>query len=308
MPGRVFVSGASGFVGSAVIAELTGRGFAVNALVNHRELPITAGDIRQIRGGMFDPPALDAAMAGCDAAIHLVGIIAEKPAQGITFQRLHVEGTRAVVQAAGRAAVRRYVHMSALGTRADAVSDYHKTKWQAEQIVRDSGLDWTIIRPSMIHGPRGEFMKMEARWARKQSPPFLFMPYFGAGALGLGGAGMLQPVYIADVARAFVDALKLPQTIGQTYELGGSQQLTWPQMHKLAARAIAGRNRWTAPLPAWYAKLLTTVVPRALLPFNRDQVTMSQENNTADLTHFIHDFGWTPRDFDSALREYASRL
>jgi hypothetical protein len=79
-------------------------------------------------------------------------------------------------------------------------------------------------------------------------------------------------------------------------------------MHKMVARAITGRNRWTAPLPAWYAKFLTAVVPGSLLPFNRDQVTMSQENNTAELGHFIHDFGWTPRGFDSALQEYAARL
>jgi len=306
--GRVFVSGGSGFVGSAVIEELTNRGFAVNALVNQKELAITTGDVRQIRGGLFDPAALDAAMAGCDAAIHLVGIIMEKPSRQITFQRVHTEGTRAVVDAAVRGGVRRLVHMSALGTRPDAVSDYHKTKWQAEQIVRSSTLDWTIIRPSMIHGPRGEFMKMEARWARRKAPPFLFMPYFGAGALGLGGAGIVQPVYVNDVARAFVDALQRRQTIGQTYDLGGSQQLTWPQMHKAFAQAITGRNRWTAPLPAWYAKLLTAVLPGSLLPFNRDQVTMSQEDNTADLTNFIHDFGWTPRAFDSALPEYASRL
>jgi NADH dehydrogenase len=308
MPGRVFVTGGSGFVGSAVIDELTTRGFGVNALINREELSVAAADVRQVRGGLFDPAALDAAMADCQMAIHIVGIIMEKPARGITFQRIHVDGTRNVVEAAVRRGLRRYVHMSALGTRENAVSNYHQTKWQAEQIVRASGLDWTIIRPSLIHGPGGEFMKMEAKWARKKAPPFLFMPYFGSGILGLGGAGMLQPVYIRDVARAFVDALEKPQTIGRVYDLGGSQQLTWPQMHKMAARAILGKSRWAAALPAWYAKVLAAVIPTRFLPFNRDQVIMSQEDNTADLADFVRDFGWTPRGFEQTLAEYSSRL
>jgi NADH dehydrogenase len=308
MPGRVFVTGGSGFVGSAVIDELTTRGFGVNALINQQELSVANADVRQVRGGLFDPAALDAAMADCQTAIHLVGIIMEKPARGITFQRIHVDGARNVVEAVVRRGLRRYAHMSALGTRENAVSNYHQTKWQAEQIVRASGLDWTIIRPSLIHGPGGEFMKMEAKWARKKAPPFLFMPYFGSGILGLGGAGMLQPVYVRDVARAFVDALEKPQTIGQVYNLGGSQQMSWPQMHKMAARAILGKNRWAAALPAWYAKFLAAITPTTFLPFNRDQVIMSQEDNTADLADFIRDFGWTPRGFEQTLAEYSSSL
>lgn len=304
MAERVFVTGASGFVGSAVVRELIGRSFGVNALVRGR-LGQTAGDIRAFKGDLFDAAALDEAMRGCAAVVHLVGIIMENPKKGVTFQRIHVEGTRGVVESAQRIGVKRYIQMSALGTRANARSEYHKTKRQAEELVRASGLDWTIIRPSMIHGPQGEFMKMEAKWARKQSPPFLFMPYFGAGIFGLGGAGRLQPVYVNDVARAVVDAITNSRTIGKTYELGGSEQLTWPQMHKAAARAIIGTNRLTMPIPTWYAKMLAAIVPGSLLPFNRDQVIMSQEDNTCDLSEFQRDFGWVPARFEQALSEYA---
>lgn len=134
------------------------------------------------------------------------------------------------------------------------------------------------------------------------------MPYFGAGILGLGGAGQLQPVYVNDVARAFVDAIGFSRTIGKTYELGGSERLTWPQMHKAVAQAILRKNRLTMPIPAWYAKMLAAIVPRSLLPFNHDQVIMSQEDNTSDLSEFQKDFGWEPVGFRRALGEYAQTM
>jgi NADH dehydrogenase len=311
MKGDVFVTGGSGFVGAAVIEQLLAAGYGVRALAHSRSIDPHGGRVQSIKADLFDRTALAAAMSGCTAVIHLVGIIFERPSAGVTFQRMHVEATRCAVDAAKSAGVGRYVHMSALGTRDNAVSQYHCTKYEAEQYVRASDLDWTIVRPSMIHGPRGDFMRMEAAWARRRSAPFLFMPYFGRGVVGLGGAGRLQPVDVRDVARAFVEAIDKPQTIQQTYALAGDQVLTWPQMHRLASEQIVGRRRATAPIPAWYAKLLARIVPGRWLPFNRDQVIMSQEDNTADpaeLDRFRRDFGWTPRPFTSALSDYANQL
>jgi NADH dehydrogenase len=307
MAGRIFVSGAAGFVGSAVVAELVSRGYAVNALTNRRAMADRAG-VRGFGGGLFDPAGVDAAMEGCAAAVHLVGIIFQKPGVGATFQHIHVDGTQAVVDSAKRRGVRRLIHMSALGTRADARSDYHKTKFAAEQIVEKSGLDWTIIRPGLIHGPGGEFMQMEARWSRRTAPPFLFMPYFGAGVFGLGGAGRLQPVYVGDVARAFVDALEKPQTVGQIYPLVGPDRFSWPEFHRVCAMEIVGLKRMVMAIPAWKGLLLASILPSSLLGFNRDQVLMSQEDNVADAARFPGDFGWTPRAMIPSLREYAGQL
>src|SRR5689334_19113800 len=97
MPRRVFVTGGSGFVGTAVIEELLSRGHAVNALVHRGDLRVTGGGLRIVRGGLFDRGALDDAVRGCDAVIHLVGIIMERSSKGITFERIHFEGTRSVV-------------------------------------------------------------------------------------------------------------------------------------------------------------------------------------------------------------------
>jgi NADH dehydrogenase len=313
MPGRIFVTGASGFVGSAVIEELLARNYGVNALVNRSGLKVgTGGGVREVKGSLFEPGALDEGMRGCDAAIHLVGIIMEKRSKGVTFERVHYEGTVSVVDAANRSGVRRYLHMSALGVRPDAVSSYHKTKYRAEQYVRASGLEWTIFRPSLIHGPGGEFMRMEAMWSRMRAPlpvGFMpFMPYFGRGALGFGGAGALQPVYVKDVARAFADALENRKTVGEVYLLGGPQAFTWPQLHRTVSQAVVGRRRWVMPIPVWVGKLYSAIGVAPLLGFNRDQVVMSQEDNTCDLTKFRDDFGWDPEPFEPTLRAYAGRL
>jgi uncharacterized protein YbjT (DUF2867 family) len=304
----VFITGSGGFVGQSVLAELRHRGHRVRALVRSKSDSPADPDVQSFSGDITRPKTLDEPLRGCDAAIHLVGIIDEKPGRGVTFPAIHVEGTRNVVEAAKAKGVRRLVHMSALGTRPDAVSDYHKTKWEAEQIVRASGLDWTILRPSMIHGPRGEFTRQAAAWAKKQAMPFVAMPYFGSGLLGRGGAGQLQPVYVQDVARAFVDALENPRTSGRTYDLVGPEHYTWPRFYQAIATAVVGRPRATLPIPAWYARLLTRLVPRSLLPFNRDQVLMSQEDNTGNIAPFVADFGWTPRALEPTLSEYAAQL
>jgi len=301
VPHTLFITGASGFVGRTIVEHALSLGHEVNALV-HRAPPPSDGRVRSVEGDLFDAATMIDPMRGCDVVIHLVGIIRERRSAGITFERIHVDGTRSVVGAASAAGVTRFIHMSALGARPDAPARYHRTKFEAEQIVRQSAPRWTIFRPSLIYGPGGEFWEMEAAWARGTVAPFLFMPYFGRGLFGHRGGGRLQPIHVQDVARAFLDAIALPRTIGKTYDLGGAEALTWPQLHRLCAQALVGRQRWVMPIPAWKAKLLTYLIPAALLPFNRDQVTMSLEDNTCDLEAFTADFGWTPLGMRAKLR------
>lgn len=285
-------------MGREVIRELLSRGGTARALVHRRGLDFPADQVQQVRADLFDSAALAREMAGCDAVIHLVGIIREKPRAGVTFERLHVEATRSVLEAARQAGVTRYVHMSAIGARADAASAYHRTKWMAEEAVRSSSLRWTILLPSLILGPDGEFVRMASQWAKRGPLPVIplpFMPYFGRGLLGRGGAGKVQPVRAHDIARAFVDAIGNDKSVGQTYEIGGPEVMTWPEMYRRIAIAAAGKVRPTLAIPAWYARALTRIIPAALLPFNRDQVIMSQEDGVADLTKFEADFGWRPR-------------
>jgi NADH dehydrogenase len=308
----VFLSGASGFVGREILRTLLRHNIAVHALVNRNPLPATEPTVSSFPGGLFNPDAIDRAMMSCDVAIHLVGIIMESPRQGLTFDRIHVEGTRNIVEAAKRAGVRRFIHMSALGTRRHALSRYHRTKWLAEEIVRESGLDFTIIRPSLIHGEHGEFMRLSAQWARKRAPAPIFfmpfMPYFGAGLFGTGGAGQLQPVFVEDVARAFVECIDNPKAVGKTYAIGGADVVSWRELHETISRAVVGKKRWIMPIPVWVAKVQAAIGLGGLLGFNRDQVIMSQEDNICDNSEIASDLGFAPRGFEESLRTYANRL
>ena len=303
---RVFVDGATGFVGTNVIEELVARGIEVSALAHSSSVKVDSGLIRETKGGLFGPESLAEAMAGCDAAIHLVGIIEEKG--DATFEKMHVDGTRVVLEAAKAAGVERYVHMSALGSRANAVSEYHKTKYAAEQLVKQSGLTYTIFRPSMIHGPRGEFMRQAAGWARGSQLPFLFMPYFGKGLFGLGGSGKIAPVYVKDVARAFADALTNDKARGRIYNVCGPDAMDWPTMHKIISTAVRGEKKAAVPVPAWYAKAVASVVPASWIPFNKAQVQMSQEDNVGDMTEFLGDFDIEPAPFEATVQSYGQQL
>ena len=304
MAEHVFVTGATGFIGSSVVPALRSAGHAVTALARHGDVP----DARTVRGGLFDPDALADGLGGATAVVHLVGIIAEQPGRGVTFDRIHDHGTAAVVAAARAAGVRRFVYVSAEGAAPDAASAYGRTKFAAEQHVRTSGIPWTIFRPSLVHGPDGAFTRQMAGWARGRSLPFLFMPYFGAGPLGLGHKYEVQPLFVDDLARAIAESITLPAATDQIIPVGGPERVTWPAMYRTAAEAIVGRRRATLAIPAWYATLLTRVVPRPLLPFNRAQLQMSQADSVCDLSTFTEAFGWTPRAFGPTLAGYADAL
>ncbi len=310
---RVLLTGAGGFVGGYVLRELLDRGYRPVCIVRRppdlaARLPAEIAVRCEIGAGdLFDTPALLRAAAGCAAAIHLVGIIEEKPAQLVTFERIHVEATRCVLDACRASGIRRYVHMSALNSRPDAPSRYHKTKWQAEELVRESGTEWTIFRPSVIHGPDGEFMRMMKFFCTGglRQP---VMPYFGSGN------ARLQPVSVRDVATCFVAALSRPETIGKTYDLGGPAAYTWREVYDICAEAIVGHRRLKMPVPVFVARLMArTIVPLTpsfLMPhkFNVEQVQMSQEDNICDIGPVERYFGIRLREFREELREYANRI
>ena len=314
---RILVTGSTGFVGRAVVRELLARGIKPICLVRSvekllRQHPEVHPDrFTPIVGGLSDRGAVREAAGMSQAAIHLVGIIIARPMRGQTFHRIHVEGTRRVIEALQEAGVRRYLHMSALGTRSNAVSKYHRTKWEAEELVRQSGLEWTIFRPSLIHGPEGEFMRLMKRFMCSWLPPAI--PYFGSGL------AKVQPVSVKDVAYCFAQSLFSPETIGKIVPLCGPRPYTWIELYNACRANMACAKRWKPLIsqPVAVAKAMAIlgqpmmalaeaiVPPLGLFRFDAGQVQMSQEDNACDCTAAQNMFNIRMRDFETELSAYA---
>src|SRR5437870_8958073 len=223
----VALTGGTGFVGRHIAATLVARGHRVRVLARDpaRARFLSDRNVEVVAGGLADRAPLDRLASGADALIHLVGIIVEQGAQ--TFTAVHVAGTQALLAAAGQADVRRFVHMSAVGARDEpGATPYHRTKRQAEQLVRDSGLSHAIFRPSIINGPESAPIQLLARlhcW----SPA---VPVFGDGRFPT------QPIWVDDVALAFACAVERHAVSG-VFELGGPQALTYEEFLLAIGRA-----------------------------------------------------------------------
>jgi uncharacterized protein YbjT (DUF2867 family) len=284
---EVFVTGATGFVGHALLQRLCAAGHVVRCLVRHGSEGRLRGlgAIARIEGDVLIRRGLEEGMAGCDAVIHLVGIIREHRAANVTFERVHVEGTRNVLEAAKAAGVQRYVHMSALGARPGAASRYHLTKWAAEEAVRGSGLGWTIFRPSIIYGRGDGFVTLLASMVRRLPA----VPVIGSGLQ------RLQPIAAEQVAAGFVEALERPITIKQTYEVGGPEAVTMLELLDSIGRALGRRRVRKVHVPLGVMKPLARLLhPLPGFPVTPDQLLMLGEDSVCDPRPFFDAFQLEP--------------
>lgn len=293
---RVFLTGGTGFVGRHVLKRLRDEGHSVRALVRDPEnanLPANS-QFELVQGDVAQGTGLDAGMKGCDAVIHLVGIIAETRAA--TFEGVHHIGTRNVVEAARRNRIARFVQMSALGARANGVSGYQTSKWKGEEAVRQSGIAFCILRPSLIFGPGSGFVGQMLEIMRKAP---LVRPVPGTGK------PLFRPIFVDDVATCFVQALTNAAATNMTIALGGADQLTLNEVLAEIAHCAGVRK------PAVHVPLLLMFVGAALSqallpnpPVTLGQLRMLQEGSTCDIGSMVQVFGIKPIGFSAGLRSY----
>lgn len=290
---KIFISGGTGFVGEHVCRALRERGHELRLLVHRRRVSAEDG-IKYVEGDVTRLESFAVELSGCDAAINLVGIIREFPSKGATFEKLHVEATTNVLEAARRNDVSRYLQMSALGTRPDAVSAYHRTKWRAEESVRASGLEWTIFRPSLIFGPKDAFINMLAAQIRLAP----LMPVIGSGSY------RLQPVHADDVARCFAQALEMPESVGKTYDLCGGDRLSYEALLDMVAGALGRPSPWKPHLPLGLMKLVIPIMQKIpQFPITMDQLQMLLEESICN-GEWQKEFGFEPRGLREGIAEY----
>ncbi len=301
---KVLVTGGTGFVGTSVVNRLLQRGHAVAVLARDPRKTRNRYNhaVEAVSGDVLDPASLATAAAGRDAVVHLVGIISEKGVQ--TFDRMHREATENVVAAAKAAGVKRYLHMSAMGSGEDSPSEYGKTKAAGEKAVRASGLDWTIFRPSIIFGPGDGFVGLLAPIVRSNPG---FIPVIGPGTT------RFMPVAASDVARVFADALEKPETIGRTFEVGGPQTLTLNDIYREIAAAVGRPGKRLVHFPLWYGRILARgfewLARRGVFsspPLTRDQLRSLTRDNAADVAETVAVFGTDWKNYRTGIREYLS--
>jgi NADH dehydrogenase len=290
---KIFLTGGTGFVGRHMLKRLLDEGHSARALVRD---PGKAGELAQsgvelVPGDVVSGTGLEA-MQGCEAVIHLVGIIAKKGTN--TFERVHHLGTRKVVEAAQRAGIRRFVQMSALGVRAEGVATYQTTKWQGEEEIRNSGIPYCILRPSLIFGPGDGFVTQMIRTMR--SAP-VFRPVPGSGS------PKFRPIFIDDVTACFARALTAEAATNQTIELGGADELTLNQvLAEIARCAGVHKPAIHVPMPLMFAGafLMQTVLKNP--PVTVDQLRMLREGSTCDIGPMTRILGVRPRGFSGCGR------
>lgn len=270
----ISITGGTGYVGRSIIRTAVAHGHKVKAPVRSEEkaekLFGELTDVEFAKGDISDSASLLDGMRGCDAVIHLVGIIVEMPRKGVTFEKIHYQGSMNVVDAAKEVGIKRFIHMSALGTRPSGISNYHRTKWAAEEYVRKSGLDYTIFRPSIIFGQEDAFINFFADIIRKS----LFVPLIA------GGKNRLQPVWVEDVAECFVQAVENEKTIGKAYGLVGPDVFTMSELMDVVLR-VMGKRRIKLSLPMSLAKINASVLEKIMEapPLTKDQLIMLQGDN-----------------------------
>lgn len=304
-------------------------GYSVRALVRSRDkarevLP-QSDRLSLVVGDVLEKGPLQELLRDAFGCIHLVGIIREKrgPLGGKpqTFQRMHVDATRHMVAQCQASGVKRFVQMSAMGVTDSGVSKYQRTKFEAEQIVRRSNLDWTVFRPGLIHGPGGEFTGMAVDWAGGNTPPFLFMPYFTRAVAmyrapmdgGVDAVPVVAPVWVEDVAAAFVASLENQASVGEIYNLAGPESLSWIQLLEYIRDAAHGNPHITAwGIPSEPAAIAADIAGfvglGGLLPFDGGMARMAAQDSVADTTKARTDLKLQFAPFRKTFAAYAEQL
>lgn len=291
----ILVAGGTGFVGGHLIRRFRRDGIPVRAIARDPDRAQTLRDlgVEVVKGDVSDKASLEKASTGVERVVHLVGIIQEAP--GVTFRGIHVEGTRNLLEASKKAGVRHFFYQSALGTRPGAKSEYHKTKWEAEELVRASAIPYTILRPSLIYGP-GDKFTIRLSEMLKLSP---VLPVIGSGK------SKIQPIYIDDVVSCIQKIVTSDAFLNEIYEIGGPEQLTYEELTTQIAEAM-GIKRPMVHVPLFFmkpvAKVLETMLPNP--PVTTQQLIMLQEDNVCNIKDIREVFGIDPVVFKEGLKRF----
>ena len=268
---KIAITGGTGFIGRHLAQRLASEGVEVVLVARSDREELNGRGMAFVASDLSDPAVLQAAFAGCDAVAHCAGINRELKNQ--TYQRVHIDGTSNVISAARGAGVKKVALMSFLRARPNCGSAYHESKWAAEELIRASGLDFTIIRASMVYG-RGDHMLDHLSHALHTFPLFAMV--------GLKEKG-IRPLAIEDLVDVMKAALVEGRLTKKTVAVAGSEELYLSEAVRRVARVTGTTIRmvrapvWLHHVLAlfWEATMKTPLVARAQVRILSEGVTES---------------------------------
>jgi uncharacterized protein YbjT (DUF2867 family) len=296
----LLITGATGYIGRHLVARLVAQGERPRCLVrdiNRSKRLLPAEKVELVQGATTSPDSLAAAVRGADTIVHAAFLTADrKQSTGNEYEKTNVQGTANLIKAAKKAGVKRIIEISGLGTKPDKPGSYMQGRYLAEKMLKESGLDWTIIQPSILFGKNAPFIKGLVDLIRT-SP---VVPLIGGGKI------MFQPIYVEDVVTVIIKVLQDPAgTTNRTYTIGGPAYYSFTQiidvllktMHKQRIKVLA-----PTPLVGMGAAVMEAVLPKP--PLTKAAMTLFTFDNVTDLQSVERDFGFTPVSFAIYMKEH----
>jgi uncharacterized protein YbjT (DUF2867 family) len=296
----ILITGATGYIGRHLVARLVAQGERPRCLVRDTKRAaaiLPADKVELARGDTVDSASLQEAVRGIDTIVHAAFITADhKESAGNHYEDTNVRGTANLIQAAKDAGVKRIIEISGLGTKEDKPGSYMQGRFLAEKMLKESGLDWTIIQPSVLFGKDAPFIKGLADLIRTAP----VVPLIG------GGKTLFQPIYVEDIVTVIIKVLEDPaRTSGKTYTIGGPAYYSFSQVIDILLETMH-KSRIKAPAPTALvgigAAMMEAVLPRP--PLTKAAMTLFSFNNTTDLRSVERAFGFTPVSFSDYLQEH----
>ena len=293
---KAFVTGSTGFLGQGTVNALLESGHQVRCMIRikSRSKAPESENIEKFIVDYMNSGRLAQGVKGCGAVFNLTGIIREFSKDNTTFQAVHVDFTRDLIEACKIAGVKRYMHMSALGVDSGLDVGYNTSKLAAEKLVRESGLDWTIFRPSLIFGPGDRFAVEFAGWMKTKRP----IPVIGKGDY------RLMPVSRTDLCRGMVKLIDYKDSIGQIYNIGGPQTLSYMEILGIIENA-ASAKKFVIKMPSRLIMFIAGIMGRfKSFPATKDMIKMLLKESMTDDTKFWEHTGIKPEKLEDGLPDY----
>lgn len=296
----ILITGATGFIGSHLVQRLVAQGERPRCLVRDKNKAaeiLPADKVELVQGDTTDAASLGAALVGVETVVHAAFVTADrKPSPTSNYELTNVTGTQNLIKAAKAAGVRRVIEISGLGTRPDKTGSYMQGRYMAEQMLKESGLDWCIIQPSVLFGKGSPFIKGLSDLIRTAP----VVPLIGGGRI------MFQPIYVEDVVTVIIKVLEEPATTnGNTYTIGGPAYYSFSQVIDILLQTMhKHRLKLPAPTPlvGVGAAVMEAVLPKP--PLTKAAMTLFSFDNTTHLDSVERNFGFTPTSFPAYLQEH----